>query len=141
MYATESSQSGAVARALQDADFPAALETALRTRALPRTTDTPPVAQATVMVIGWGVVSTSGAAAGRHCFVAVVTLSVAKGSEKRYEESLRLAPGGGSEGAPPAQCASLGRFAENQGQLARESARDYAEILAVMVLDRLARLE
>lgn len=141
VYGTEKSHVAAVGRAVEESDFPGKLERALQARSLPRAEGASPVAAATILVRGWGVVSPTGAAAGTHCFVAAATVSVARGTEPIYEESLRLTTSGASADAPPPQCASLSRFVANGGRLVDETARDYAELLAVMVLERLARLK
>jgi hypothetical protein len=41
---------------------------------------------------------------------------------------------------PLAQCARLGKFAAEDGRLVREAARDYAELLAVVIGERLEAL-
>jgi hypothetical protein len=142
-YGTESGQANTVLRAVEASNFPVALEAALRSRASPSTVEGQPDIAATITVRGWGVVSSSGAARDKHCYVAAATLTVNRGAEQIYEEPLRLGTGTATEGAPffPLQCATLGRFAEDGGRLVRETMRDYAEVMAVMIVDRLARLK
>lgn len=141
IYGTEAHQVEIVAGAVRDADLAFELERALQGRATLTDPTAPPFAEALIVPSSWGVVSSSGLAAGRHCFVAVVALAVTRGKERIYEDVLRIAPTEASADAPPPQCASLERFAEDGGRLVRETSRDYAEVLAVMVLERLGKIK
>ena len=130
-YGIEGAGVTTVGRALQEASFPEVVADALRRRGSRLgSTGTAPVAHATVALEAWGVVSPTGTASGRHCFVARVILSV----EREYH-SAELA-----RVEPLAQCASLGKFAAAGGRLVREVARDYAELLAVVIGERLEGL-
>lgn len=130
-----------VARALQEADFPGAVADALRkrgTRLAP--TGTAPIARATVALEAWGVVSRMRQASGRHCFVAGVTLSVEGEGRSADLTRVDFAAEPRLDGMPLAQCASLEKFAAEGGRLVREAARDYAELLAVVIGERLEGL-
>ncbi len=140
-YGIEGGGVSAVARALHEADFPVAVADALRKRGSRLApTGTEPVARATVALEGWGVVSQTGNASGRHCFVAGVTLSVEREGRPAEIERVDLAADTRTVGTPLAQCASLGKFAAERGRLVRETARDYAELLAVVIGERLEGL-
>ncbi len=140
-YGTEQMNFNTVGRAVKESDFPAALTEALRGRALPPVGHNDPAANATVAVQGWGVVSESGKATDRHCFVAAVELSISRDRMQVLSDRLQLTLVDPSTDAPPVQCAKLWKFAEDNGRLVRETSRDYAEVLALMVTERLRNLE
>lgn len=132
-YVTEQAMFSAIGRAVSQADLPAALADTLRGRALPVDGQNEPTADGTVVVQGWGVAG--------ECVVASVELSVSRKGLPFLKDQLNLTIAGRSSDAPPVQCASLSRFADDNGRLVRDTIRDYAEVLAVMVIDRLNRLQ
>jgi hypothetical protein len=132
-YVTEQAMFNAVARAVRESDLPAALTNVLRADALPLDGQNEPTADATVAVQGWGLAG--------ECLVASVELSISSDEKQILNDQLNLTIGDRSTDAPPVQCASLSRFAEDNGRLVRETVRDYAEVLAVMITDRLKRLQ
>lgn len=79
----------------------------------------------------------AGARPERLCFIASAVLVVRVAGDERLRDSLSIAESDASADAPPAQCAGLDRFAAQDGQLVRDTAKEYAEVLAVMALDRL----
>ncbi len=78
-----------------------------------------------------------GARPERVCFIASVDLVVRGEEGERRRATLRIAQTDASADAPPPQCASLERFAARDGQLVRDTANEYAQVLAVMAIDRL----
>ncbi len=133
-YGMEKSEYNAIVRAVTESNFPALLADALRSRALPLQPPNPETpAQALVVLQGFGLAA--------NCFVAEAQLSVDQNNQRIMVEPLKLTIAERSADAPPVQCADLSRFAAKDGRLIRETARDYAEVLAVMVADRLKRLQ
>ena len=63
------------------------------------------------------------------CFVAGATLTAAADGRELLREAMRIASHS-SPGMPPAQCASMDRFARDGGRLVRDTAAEYAEVLA-----------
>ncbi len=130
-----------VARALQEADFPGGVADALRKRgARLAPTGRAPIARAVVALEAWGVVSQTGQASGRHCFMAGMILAMEQEGRSAEITRVDFAAGPRRDGMPLAQCASLGKFAAEGGRLVREAARDYAEVLAVVIGERLEGL-
>lgn len=78
-----------------------------------------------------------GARPERVCFIASADLVVRGVEGERRRERLSITPTDASADAPPPQCASLERFAAREGQLVRDTAAEYAQVLAVMAIDRL----
>lgn len=92
-----------------------------------------------LVVNGFGL---AGARPGHVCFIASADLLVRVDGEVMLRDRLRIEEnntkaGHASDDAPPAQCASLERFADQDGQLVRDTAAEYAEVLAAMAIDRI----
>lgn len=124
--------------ALRGVDLPAAVLDAFRRRAPAALQDSEgSLVQAELVIRGFGLF---GTARDRACLVVDGELAVhADGGElDRYE--MRIGPAGSTPDAPPAQCASLERFREEDGQLVTEAAAEYAEVLAALTVRRLAAL-
>ena len=125
--------------ALRRIDLPAAVRDAFR-RSAPAALQGSEgsLAQAELVIRGFGLF---GTARDRACLVVDGELAVhAEGSElDRYE--MRIGPAGSTPDAPPAQCASLERFREEDGRLVTETAAEYAEVLATLTVRRLAALQ
>lgn len=73
----------------------------------------------------------------RVCFVASLDLVVTAQQREVLRDQLNISDENRSADAPPPQCASLGRFAENAGQLVKDAAAEYVEVLAAMSFDRI----
>jgi len=138
-YGVESQQTRAAAKALAASDFPGLLYRALSARGSATPNSPNAVADGEVGIVGWGVVSDTGMVSARHCFVAAVTLSIGTPDHPWIDETLRISRTGRSADAPPPQCADLQAFIDHDARLLRDTARDYAETLAVMIADRIAR--
>ena len=140
-YGSERLTFNAVARAVMQSDLPAALTETLRARAMPADSDPDIATLATIAVPGWGVVGGSGKPTGMHCLVAGVELSISREGKEVLNDQIKLTLVDSSMDAPPVQCASLSKFAERDGRLVRETIRDYAEVLALMIIDHLNKLQ
>ena len=135
-YGSETVTYGRAARAVQKSNLPAVLSEALQTRSIvDHGLDA--AGQAVVAVPAWGLIGQSRIT---HCFVAAVDITVSLPNRPAITEQIRLTLDP-TEGVPPVQCASLSRFNEDDGRLIRETVRDYAELLAELITDRLERLE
>jgi len=131
VYGLEKSQFNTIMRAVIESNFPKMLADALHSRTLsPEVAGHEPTAQAFVVVRAYGLVE--------ECFVAVAELSVERDNQRILERSLRMTGEPGEEA--PLQCATLSKFAADDGRLIRETARDYAEIFAVMITNHLSEL-
>lgn len=73
----------------------------------------------------------------RVCFISNVDLVIKTDGREIRRDRMNIAAENRSADAPPAQCASLGRFAEKDGQLVGDVAAEYVEVLAAMSVDRI----
>lgn len=124
-----------VTNALKSISFEPELLRALQARAasvLPRGTG--PGANVELIVNAYGVVGTRPE---RACFVASVDLVMVSNGKDVLRDRLIISEADRSADAPPAQCASLDRFAERDGELVRETTAEYSEVLATMAIDRI----
>lgn len=127
-----------VANALKGINFEQDLLNSLRTRAgRALASRTGPMISIELIVNAYGL---TGERAGRTCFVASVDLLIARAGKEVLRDRLVISEKDRSSDAPPAQCASLDRFAEHDGQLVRDTAAEYREVLAAMAIDRVASL-
>lgn len=86
-----------------------------------------------LVINGYGIV---GARQDRVCFITDAALRVMTGQQEGLRRRISISDV--SPNASPAQCASIDRFAERDGQLVRETAAEYAELLAALVIEQLA---
>jgi hypothetical protein len=126
----------ALTLALTESNVPSMLADALRNRSMSLPPGDVPVGHAMVIVQGFGLVQT---AVRHYCFVAAAELSVDQDNKELLNEALLLTLEPSAD-APPIQCADGEKFSAENGRLVRETARDYAEVLAVMVTERLAKI-
>ena len=128
-----------VATALKNNAFEAALLDALRLRgAALALDDAGPSAHVDVTVNAFGV---AGERPERVCFIASADLRVTAAEREVLQDRLIIAETNRSADAPPPQCASLERFATRDAALVNETAAEYVQVLASMVVDRLTALE
>jgi hypothetical protein len=132
-YGVEKSEYNAIVRGLTESNFPELLKDAMRTRSIPSATVSKSIGQALVVIQGFGLFA--------DCFIAAAELSVDRDNGRILNEPLRLTIDEPSADAPPVQCADLSRFAADNGRLIRETARDYAEVFAVMITKRLSEIQ
>jgi hypothetical protein len=132
-YGVEKSEYNAIVRGLAESSFPELLTEALRTRSIPSATVHKPIGQALVVIQGFGLFL--------GCFIAAAQLSVDRDTERILDEPIKLTIAEPSADAPLVQCANVSRFAEQNGRLLRETARDYAEVIAVMITRRLSEIQ
>jgi hypothetical protein len=120
-----------VVDALQTIDFPKATLEAMQrraARALPARSG--PLANAEMVVIAFGLMG--------RCFIVDAEIAVQLDEKEVIRSPLRILASAG-EDAPRAQCASLETFAANNGQLLKDTVAEYAEVLAAMAIERIAR--
>ncbi len=72
-----------------------------------------------------------------YCFIVSADFILSRGGLEVKRDCLQISDVNGSKDAPPAQCARLKRFAENNARLVKDTLAEYAEVLAVMVIDRI----
>ena len=138
-YGTEAVTYGRAGRAIKNANLPALLCETLQARSVEDCAQSA-AGQLIVAVPAWGMVGIFGTKEDMHCLVAAVELTITLPNRPAIAEQIRLTLDP-TEGLPPVQCASLSRFNEDGGRLIRETARDYAELLAELITDRVKRLE
>jgi hypothetical protein len=128
----------ALSESLQRADFPAAVEAALRRRAAAAL---PPsegrVARAELTIQAFGV---TGQSVDWGCVVVATELAVHVDGKELDRSSLTIEPARATRDAPPPQCAFLDRFAEDGGRLVAVTAAEYAEVVAALAVERLASI-
>ncbi len=133
-----------VADALAAIKFDQAIQSALERRAardLPARSGRQ--ARVELVINAYGVV---GERPDRVCFITDTELRVQVEQHERLRQRLLIADATAAPdrhvdaqpSSPPAQCASLDRFAKAEAQLVRDSAAEYAELLAAWVIERLA---
>jgi hypothetical protein len=93
-----------------------------------------PVATVELVVNAYGLVARKPQYA---CFLAMAELRVAIEGKELLRDHIVISDSDKTRDAPPAQCASLERFAERDGQLVLETAAEISEVLAVMSIDRI----
>jgi hypothetical protein len=75
----------------------------------------------------------------QHCLVVSAKFVFSRDDMELKHEQLQITDLGRSEDAPPPQCASLEKFAKNDARLVNDTLAEYAEVLAVMAIDRIPR--
>lgn len=125
-----------VAGALQSVAFEQDLKRAMHLRAAQAgATDSGEVVSVELVINSYGVDGSMHL--DRVCFIASLDLVVNIRQREVLRDRLNISDANRSADAPPPQCASLGRFAENEGQLVRDCATEYVEVLAAMSFDRI----
>jgi hypothetical protein len=80
---------------------------------------------------------------GRSLNVACVTVSadfvLSRGGMEVRRDRFQISEFNRSKDAPPPQCAHLKRFAENNARLVKDTLTEYAEVLAVMAIERIPK--
>lgn len=133
VYGIQRHQTGHLAQALLDANPGPAIAEAMRARAPMASREAVPVAAAQLMLRAWGIVG--------PCAVMTTDLVVERHGMEILHDQLRLTSGEASPDAPSVQCATFERFAKNDGQLLRLVMADYAQITAILALERLKGLQ
>jgi hypothetical protein len=119
--------------ALSNIDFAGTTSKALqrRARVIPRRSGR--TAQVEIVIRAFGLV---GERPDSICFIADAQLVAAEDGKDVLREAMRIARGRASD-MPPAQCASMARFAQEDGRLVRDTAAEYAEVLAAAAVARI----
>ena len=125
----------AIADALKGLSFEKNLLSALQRRAMgalpPRSGS---VITVELVVNAYGLVARKPQYA---CFLAMAELRVAIEGKVLLRDQIVISDLDKTRDAPPAQCASLERFAERDGQLVLDTAAEISEVFAVMSIDRI----
>lgn len=122
-----------VADALKKIEFKQRLLQALHTRAARELSPLPQM-RVELAVEAYGVVSKRS---DKACFIAIADMTIMQHGKEAIRNRLSITATNRSADAPPVQCASLDRFAGNDGELVRDTAAEYIEILAIMTMDRI----
>jgi hypothetical protein len=95
-----------------------------------------PRADVEIIVEAYGIAAPPSG--GRSCLLAVANFVCRQEGRIIKQERLQIADGHRSEDAPPPQCATLEQFTEDDARLMKTTLAEYAEVLAVMAIDRIA---
>lgn len=133
-----------LARVLVAEPLPTAIVQALRAQW--RQTSPPrPALQVTLRLAGYGLMTRSGReleafeSAEDLCLVADVRLEVLREGRAPLAEDIAIGPLSTTRDAPPPLCASLSRWAADDGRPLRQATREMAELLAAFMVDRAER--
>lgn len=74
-----------------------------------------------------------------HCLVVSADFILSRGDIEVRRDHIEISNRNRSKDAPPPQCAHLKRFAENKARLVKDTLAEYAEVLAVMAIDRIPK--
>jgi len=133
VYAHEKGIRDAINDALTQTKFTAAVDAALQARLGKAAHEKP--AAISILIQALGMVASTQS---RHyCFVVSADLTIRASGIGITKETLRISETDENADAPPPQCASLEHFAENDAALLRTTLAEYAEMLAVMSVNRL----
>jgi hypothetical protein len=122
--------------ALSTAEFTRAIDSAMKNRLRAAfTEDNMPNVKIEITIQVLGIVK----ATGQDCLVALAHFGLNNDTEELKEDNLHITVSGKSEDAPPPQCTTLDRFAENEARLVKNTLAEYAEVLAVMAIDRIPK--
>lgn len=124
--------------ALSNAEFTRAIDGAMKDRLNGAfTEESMPNVKIEVIIQAFGIVKSSSML--QHCFVVSANLILSRGNTELKQDHLQITDLNRSEDAPPPQCASLEHFAKNEARLVKDTLAEYAEVLAVMAIDRIPR--
>jgi len=73
----------------------------------------------------------------RSCFVVSALITQTIKEKGVIRENLKIIQNDRSPDAPPPQCTSLSEFAADDGRLIKDTAAEFAKVLAVMTVDRI----
>lgn len=74
-----------------------------------------------------------------HCLIVSADFVISRGGMEVKRDHVEISNGNRSKDAPPPQCAHLKRFAKNKAKLVKDTLTDYAEVLALMAIDRIQK--
>jgi hypothetical protein len=96
----------------------------------------PPNVKIDVVIQSFGLVESSFNMA---CVTVSADFILSRGGMEVKRDHIEISNGNRSKDAPPPQCAHLKRFAENNARLVKDTLTEYAEVMAVMVIDRIPK--
>jgi hypothetical protein len=123
---------------LSNAEFTRAIDSAMKDRLNAAfTEETMPDVKVELIIQAFGLVEYTSVR--QHCFVVSADFILSKDETVLKQDHLQITDLNRSEDAPPPQCASLEHFAKNEARLVKDTLAEYAEVLAVMAVDRIPR--
>ena len=124
--------------ALSNAEFTRAIDSAMKDRLNAAfAEESMPNVKIEVIIQTFGIVNSSSMLG--HCFVLSANFILSRDNMALKQANLKITDLDRSEDAPPPQCASLEHFAKNEARLVKDTLAEYAEVLAVMAIDRIRR--
>lgn len=125
-------------KALNDFEFTRAVDRALKGRLIAAfTQEDMPEGKVEIIIDAFGMVESLSGDQG--CMVASAHLSLSRRETESEEDRLQITTSNRSPDAPPPQCSNMESFAKNEARLVKDTLAEYAEVLAVMVIDRISR--
>ncbi len=122
--------------ALSNAEFIRAIDSAMKDRLNAAfSEESMPNVKIEVIIQAFGIIKSSSM--NRHCLVISADFIVSRDSIEVKRDNMKITEDNRSEDAPPPQCASLEHFAKNEARLVKDTLTEYAEVLAVMAIDRI----
>ena len=74
-----------------------------------------------------------------YCLIVSADFVISRGGMEVKRDHIEISNGNRSKDAPPPQCAHLKRFAKNKAKLVKDTLTEYAEVLALMAIDRIQK--
>ncbi len=136
-YYREKAIGDSINGALMNAEFTRAIDGAVKARleeVFPE--EGGPAVKAEIIVQTLGLLAPSR---HRGCIVASADFRLSAGEMELKQETLQITLADRTEDAPPPQCASLERLAENEARLVKDTLTEYAEVLAEMAAGRIRK--
>jgi hypothetical protein len=122
--------------ALSNAEFTRAVDSAMKDRLNAAfTEESMPNVKIEIVIQAFGLVKSSSTL--QHCLVVSANFILSRGNMELKRDHLQITNSNKSKDAPPPQCASLEHFARNEARLMKDILAEYAEVLAVMAIDRI----
>ena len=122
--------------ALSNVEFTSEVDKAMKNRLNAVFTDgSMPNMKIEIIIQSLGLVDSSSMQ--QNCLVVSAKFVLKGDNMELKQDQLRITDLNKSEDAPPPQCASLEQFAKNGARLVKDTLAEYAEVLAVMAIDRI----
>ncbi len=138
IYIHDKGIADSINEALINADFTSAISKAMKGRINKTfTKKSAPNMKIDIIIQSFGLVGNSFYEP--HCFVVSADFILSRGGVEVMRDRLQISNVNRSMDAPPPQCASLKRFAKNKARLFKDTLAEYAEVLAVMAVDRIQK--
>ncbi len=137
IYISEKWTWDAINEALINVEFTRAIDRAIKDRLnITYIKERAPNVKIDVIIQSFGIVERS---LNMACVSVSADFILSRGDIEVKRNRLQISNVNRSMDAPPPQCASLKRFAKNKARLVKDTLAEYAEVLAVMVIDRIPK--